>query len=210
MDTNCRVYNADGTAVMISYGVWRCLICGEIYLGTECPSNCPFCGAHIIHIIRPPEGGNPKVIDVGDAGGELTEKEKENLDKSIETEYESMMFYSFIAKKAGPVEVRGIFKRLARVESEHLSLFCKLRGVKKPTSPPKPMSSEESWSDVATRSSRMETNAHSLYVKFAKETDKPRLMEVWGAVAQVELDHMALSISQSKFLSKETSEKTDK
>ena len=207
MDTNCKVYNADGTAVMIRYGVWRCLICGETYLGTECPSNCPFCGAHNVHIIRPPEGGNPKVVDIGDAGGELTEKEKENLYKSIEIEYESMEYYSYIAKRDGPVEVCGMFKRLARVEGEHLGLFCKLLKVKKPTDPSSPIFSEESWSDIAVRSSRIETNAHSLYTRFAKETDKPRLKEVWEAIAQVELDHMALSASQAKFLSKEIPER---
>lgn len=202
MDTNCKVYNADGTAVMISYGVWRCLICGEIFLGTECPSNCPFCGAHGIHIIRPPEGGDPNVADIGDAGGELTEKEKENLDASIEIEYENSTFYALVAKKPGPVEVCGVFKRLSRVESEHLSLFCKLRGVKKPTHPAKPMSTEESWSEIASKSSQMETNAHTLYTRFAKETDKPRLREVWNAIAQVELDHMALDISQARVLPK--------
>lgn len=202
MDTKCSVYNADGTAVMISYGVWRCLICGETFLGTECPSNCPFCGAHNIHIIRPPEGGDPNVPSIGDAGGELTEKEKENLETSIKIEYENTSFYALVAKKAGPIEVQGVFKRLSRVEGEHLGLFCKLRGVKKPNDPPKPVSIEESWSDIATKSSRLETNAHSLYTMFARETDKPRLKEVWEAIAQVELDHMALDISQAKHLPK--------
>lgn len=202
MDTNCRVHNADGTAVMISYGVWRCLICGEIFLGTEQPSNCPFCGAHMVHIVRPPEGGDPNVADIGNPGGVLTETERNNLDVSIGLENENMTFYALVAKKPGPVEVCGMFKRLSRVEGEHLSLFCKLRGVKKPGDSPNPVSVECSWSEIAAKSSRMETNAHTLYTKFARETDKPRLKEVWKALAQVELDHMALEVSQAELLPK--------
>lgn len=32
------------------YEVCRCDVCGEVYLGTEKPETCPFCGAHKLHL----------------------------------------------------------------------------------------------------------------------------------------------------------------
>lgn len=32
------------------YEACRCEVCGEVYLGTEKPETCPFCGAHKLHL----------------------------------------------------------------------------------------------------------------------------------------------------------------
>lgn len=32
------------------YKACRCEVCGEVYLGTEKPDTCPFCGAHKLHM----------------------------------------------------------------------------------------------------------------------------------------------------------------
>jgi len=30
--------------------LWRCVICGDPYVGANPPPNCPFCGAHEVYI----------------------------------------------------------------------------------------------------------------------------------------------------------------
>ena len=67
--------------------IYRCRICGEVYLGYEAPENCPFCGAHIEFMI-PPEAYPTDINAVS-----VTEADRTDLDSSIELETANSRFY---------------------------------------------------------------------------------------------------------------------
>ena len=46
--------------------LWRCVICGDPYIGGNPPDNCPYCGAHKRYIL---EAKDAEVdFDVTDSG----------------------------------------------------------------------------------------------------------------------------------------------
>ena len=200
----------DGSLQEVSYGVWRCKICGEVFLAGQCPLHCPFCGAHGEHFARVDDVTQVPPETLFCAGGELTETEKKNLEASIATELLNMTFYRAMARGGDRSTATGIvlartYKRLADIEDEHAGIFCKFLGVNKKAQAvsdavlrANPVSGV--WKDDVAASVVRETNAAALYTRFAEETDKPRLKLVWAALAAVERDHVALESHQERVL----------
>ncbi len=166
--------------------MYRCRICGETYLGYENPGNCPFCGAHA-EFFGPPEEFDPSVNTV-----ELTEVERGDLESSIEIERANTRFYLGMAERKDNDTLRSAYKRLAKVEAEHCSLFCKLAGVPKPADLLTPGETTGSWATDIAESLSRENRATALYAGFAARATSPRLREVWDAVSAVEADHITL------------------
>ena len=54
------------------FNAYRCEICGETYIGSEKPANCPFCGAHKPYL---------KELDEFELlkPGKVSEKSRENI-----------------------------------------------------------------------------------------------------------------------------------
>lgn len=166
--------------------MYRCMVCGEVYLGYEPPANCPFCGAHV-EFMRMPEDYAPAINDI-----ELTESERADLAASIEIETANTRFYLGMAQRRDNDTLRATYKRLAKVEAEHCSVFCKLAKADKPADLLTPGETTGSWaSDIAESRSR-EDHATGLYATFAARATDPRLREVWGAISAVEADHIDL------------------
>jgi len=192
----------------VSFGIWRCMICGEVFLAGQCPSHCPFCGAHGEHFVRVEDPSKAPAESTFTAEGELTELEKKNLQASIATELLNTTFYTGMASKGDRSTIEGIvlartYKRLARIEDEHAGVFCKLLGVEKKSQKVDEATLKEHvvtgvWKNDISASVLREERAHSLYAKFATETEKPRLKLVWSALAEVEADHVALESHQKK------------
>lgn len=166
--------------------VYRCLICGETYLGYEPPTNCPFCGAHT-EFFTTPEGYPDGLNDV-----ELTETERADLEASVQVELSNARFYAGMAERKDNDTLRSAYKRLARIEAEHCSLFCKLLKTAKPADLAEPGDTTGGWLTDIEDSVRRETRAHELYVEFAGRATNPRIRGVFEAVAAVEADHLAL------------------
>jgi rubrerythrin len=166
--------------------MYRCRICGETYLGYEAPSNCPFCGAHA-ELLVPLEDYPEEVNDV-----QLTETERADLDTSIEVERSNARFYLAMAGRGDNPALASTYKRLAAVESEHCSLFCKLARVPKPADIREPGDELGTWPADIDESARREHHASELYAQFAARATSPRLIEVWTAISAVETDHIAL------------------
>ncbi len=164
----------------------RCRICGETFLGTDVPSNCPFCGAHAEHFVDTAD--YPE--DVNDI--QLTEIERANLGSSIELETSNTRFYLAMAGRKDNRKLSSAYKRLAKIEAEHCSMFCKLAGVSKPTDLMTPSEELGSWDADIDESHAREVRASDLYREFATTASSPRLREVWNAVSAVEADHIAL------------------
>lgn len=166
--------------------MYRCRICGETYLGYEAPSNCPFCGAAIASMVDVTEYP-PDVNAISP-----TETDRADLETSIELERANTRFYLGMAERKDNDTLRSAYKRLARVEAEHCSVFCKLAGVSAPADLTEPGETTGSWPSDIEESLRRENRATALYAGFAGRTANERLREVWTVVSAVEADHITL------------------
>ena len=166
--------------------MYRCRICGETYLGGETPSHCPFCGAHrelIVDTADYPEDINAV---------QLTEVERNDVETAIELERSNTRFYLAMAQRRDNLKLANAYKRLAAVEAEHCSLFCKLAGQPKPADLREPGDELGFWEADIDESARRERRASDLYAEFATRATSERLIEVWTAVSAIEADHIEL------------------
>jgi rubrerythrin len=166
--------------------LYRCRICGETYLGSERPSHCPFCGAHAELMVLTEDF--PEDINTVAP----TESERADLESSIELERSNTRFYLAMAARKDNPKLSSAYKRLAKVEAEHCSVFCKLAGVPKPADLLEPGDELGSWDADIDDSVRRETRASALYAEFAGRATSPRLVEIWAAVSDIETDHIEL------------------
>ncbi|HEY5548731.1 MAG TPA: ferritin family protein [Coriobacteriia bacterium] len=166
--------------------IYRCRICGETYLGSEPPAMCPFCGAHVELLIDTAD--YPE--DINDI--QPTELERADLEASIALELSNTRFYLAMAKRTDNAKLASAYKRLATIESEHCSLFCKLAKQPKPADLREPGDDLGSWDADIDESLRRESRASALYAEFSARATSPRLLEVWTAVSAVEADHIEL------------------
>jgi rubrerythrin len=164
----------------------RCRICGETFLGKDVPSNCPFCGAHAEHFVDTAD--YPE--DINEV--QLTEIERSNLESSIDLETSNTRFYLAMAARKDDPGLSSAYKRLAKIEAEHCSMFCKLAGVAKPADLMIPSEELGSWDADIDESRAREVRASRLYREFSASATSPRLREVWNAVSAVETDHIEL------------------
>ncbi len=166
--------------------IYRCRICGEVYLGYEAPENCPFCGA-TIEFLEAPEKYPADINDI-----DITETERADLEASIELELANTRFYLGMAERKDNDTLRATYKRLAKVEVEHCSVFCKLAKVAKPADLMTPGETTGSWVSDIEESRTRENRATALYALFAERATNARLSEVWAAISAVEADHITL------------------
>lgn len=164
----------------------RCRICGETYLGSEVPSQCPFCGAHRELMVNP-GGYDPAENDL-----ELTEVERGDLDQAIALELANTQFYLAMSARTGDHTLASAYKRLARIEAEHCSLFCKLAKLPKPQDLLEPGTAGQGWCEDIAESLAREKRASAFYGQAASRATNPRLREVFSAVSEIERDHIEL------------------
>lgn len=166
--------------------LFRCRICGDTYLGAEAPTHCPFCGAHRELIVE----SRDFPADINQVAP--TETETRDLEAAVELETSNTRFYLAAASTGGNDALRSYFKRLAKVEAEHCSVFCKLLGRDKPSDLMTPSESTGSWASDIEESLARENRATNLYRTFADRATGERLHEVFAAIGDVETDHIAL------------------
>jgi rubrerythrin len=166
--------------------MYRCRVCGETYLGSDAPSECPFCGADRELIVD--TGDYPEDINAV----QLTEGERGDLDTAIELERSNTRFYLAMAQRDDNPTLANAYKRLAAVETEHCLLFCKLSKQSNPADLGEPSEELGSWDADIDESARREHRASDLYAEFVGRATSPRLREVWTAVSAIEADHIEL------------------
>jgi len=166
--------------------VYRCQICGEVYLGEEKPKSCPFCGAHENYFVLAKKW---KLLHNGD----LSEVTKENLKKALDLEINNTNFYKAISAKSKDVYVSSMFKGLSKVEREHASAICKHLSIEKPNSnigADKAVNSDE---ENIKEASRREKNAVKFYGEASARTPETEIKEFFRALMQIESDHIKLT-----------------
>ncbi len=166
--------------------MYRCRICGETYLGDTAPDPCPFCGAHAAFMVDPAE------YPAGLNDLQPTETERADLEAAIEVKRSNTRFYLGMAERHDNDALRSAYKRLARVEAEHCSLFCALAHLAKPEDLTVPSETTGAWASDIEESLSRERHASALYAEFASRATSERLREVFTAVGDVERDHIEL------------------
>jgi rubrerythrin len=182
---------------MVKVKVFRCRICGDPYIGTEAPTQCPFCGAPRKYLIRA-EHWNPNEFNVT-----LSETSRKNLEASLKLELDNTAFYDCAKNAAGKIgDEYGVakFKALMKVEREHASAISKF--LKKPVPE---LVAQKCNVDTKANSKEgfdREERAIKAYSKFRDEAVEPRMKEFFGALVEIETDHLDLHAGNLKQIEK--------
>jgi len=172
---------------MAKVRVFRCRICGDPYIGTEAPLQCPFCGASQRFFIEA-DDWNPDEFNVS-----ISDISRKNLEAALQLELDNAAFYDCAknaAEKAGDNYSFAKFKALMKVEREHASAISKFLKISRPEleklacNANAQVNTKEGW--------ERENRAIKAYAKFKDEATEPRLKEFFGALVEIETDHLDL------------------
>jgi rubrerythrin len=165
--------------------LYICEICGDAYIGTEKPSDCPFCGAKG-NFIKPADEAKPIINEKSEISG----ISKKNLTETLALETKANAIYLCMAGKSEGYKINKMYKRLAKVELEHAIIVTKLLGI------PMPEITKETCVDSEKenfqKTIELEDHAVDLYKKFAAEATEDHIRKFFGALTQVEAGHIEL------------------
>jgi len=167
--------------------LFRCRICGDPYLGSEAPSFCPFCGAPRTYMV------SAELYQDRNHIPDLSARSRGNLETALALEVANAGFY-FCASNCAPNPVeQAMFKALAKAESEHASLMCKLLKVAKPEIKPDDKACQKDPKANFAKSYDKESRAVAFYQQAAAEAVEDRVKEVFTALSEIESYHIALA-----------------
>jgi rubrerythrin len=170
---------------MKDYKLYRCMICGDPYLGDHPPVNCPYCGAKQHYFVDAREYISPFSQDHN-----FTDEEKANFQAALDIEIGNASFYLKASEISSEFFYKGLFKALKKVESEHASVFAKHLGITKPELYDVEASTD--GEENVQESHRREEIAIENYKKFAEAATTPRAKQVFTALVEIEEDHLSL------------------
>jgi rubrerythrin len=162
---------------------FRCLICGETYIGREAPDRCPYCGVEGRFVRDAAE-----YVDY--SGMEISGKSQNFIQQAMKIEASNVAFYRCAAEHAKNEVVRALFKRIGKHEAEHLELLANHLGTKEPE-----LKEEECSDDDAVNMQHAhdrEDRAVQMYMRFAKEAPETRIREIFSAISGIEQEHYKL------------------
>ena len=174
--------------------VYRCRICGDPYIGVEPPTRCPFCGAKSEYFVEA-DNWNPDEFNI-----ELSDVSYKNLQAALKLEIDNAAFYDCakkMAEKAGDHYFLAKFKALMKVEREHASAISKFLKITTPEleklscNADAKTNTQEGW--------QREDRAIKSYSKFRDEATEARLKEFFGALVEIETDHLYLHAEDVKY-----------
>ena len=166
--------------------VYRCRVCGEVYIGEEKPKSCPFCGAHEKYFVL----ANEWKLLYSDSVSDVS---KDNLRKALDLEINNTNFYKAVSEKSKDVYVSSMFKGLSKVEREHASTICKHLKIQKPDSnvgSDKAVDSDQANIEEANRHERSAVKFYGVAMKQAPEKE---IKDFFNALMQIESDHIVLT-----------------
>lgn len=169
--------------------LWRCVICGDPYIGENPPANCPFCGAHERFIQQAKQAAVTFEVP-------LTDKDRANAEHALQVEVSNATFYFCAAGKTDDPEGRLLFKALGKIETEHAAIWRKI--LRHPNVPEGNESCHAENVKNLNESHERETRAIAFYKKAAMESDHERLRQIFGALVEIETDHLHLSEERLK------------
>ena len=167
--------------------VYRCRICGEVYIGEEKPKSCPFCGAHENYFVLAEEWSLIEAANLSDIS-------RENLKKALDLEIDNTNFYKAVSERSKEdVYVQSMFKGLSKVEREHASTICKHLEIQKPDSDVGSDKAVDSDEENIKEANRRERRAVKFYGEASSQAPEPEMKEFFKALMQIESDHIELT-----------------
>jgi rubrerythrin len=169
--------------------LWRCEICGDPYIGSAPPQNCPFCGAHLPYI----KEAKQMVVSFDVT---LSDKDRANAEHALQVEVSNATFYFCAAEKTNHDEGKLLFKALGKIEAEHAAIWRKILKLAKV-----PTGNETCHTENVqnlNESHERETRAIAFYNKAALESDNSRVKQIFEALVEIETDHLYLSEERLK------------
>ncbi|OGF25997.1 hypothetical protein A2331_02075 [Candidatus Falkowbacteria bacterium RIFOXYB2_FULL_34_18] len=164
--------------------IFTCRICGEVYIGTEAPKTCPFCGVANKYLVL------ASVWKDENKDVKISEVSRKNLEEALELELSNTAFYKCLAQKLANTETSLMFKGLFKVEREHASVFRKLLGLLEDQKVVEYCINDPE--KAITESAEREEKAINFYAKALTEATEPRIKEVFTAIMNTEKDHLEL------------------
>lgn len=167
--------------------VFRCRICGDPYIGSEAPKQCPFCGADQRYFVEA-QDWNPDEFNI-----QLSDISRKNLEAALQLELDNAGFYDCaknMADNAGDHYGIAKFKALMKVEREHASAISKFLKISRAD-----LEKQACNADSKANSQEgyeREDRAIKTYAKFEDEATEPRLKEFFRALVEIENDHLDL------------------
>ena len=172
---------------MVKVKVFRCRICGDPYIGTGAPPQCPFCGAQQRYFVEAKDW-NSDEFNVS-----LSDGARNDLKAALQLEIDNAAFYDCAknsAEKKGDEYGFAKFKALMKVELEHASAISKFLKISLPELE-KPACSADSQVNTKEGWER-ENRAIKAYAKFRDRATESRLKEFFSALVEIETDHLDL------------------
>ena len=166
--------------------VYRCRVCGEVYIGEEKPKSCPFCGAHETYFVLAKEW---KLLH----SDSLSDVSKNNLKKALDLEINNTNFYKAISGKSKDIYVSSMFKGLSKVEREHASAICKHLKIQKPDSNAGSDKAVDSDQENIKEANRRERSAVKFYREARSEALEKEIKDFFNALIEIESDHIVLT-----------------
>jgi rubrerythrin len=172
---------------MAKVKVFRCRICGDPYIGTGAPTQCPFCGAQQRYFVEAKDW-NPDEFNVT-----LSDLARKDLRAALQLELDNAAFYDCAknaADKAGDEYSFAKFKALMKAELEHASAISRFLRISRPEleklicSANSQANTKEGW--------ELENRAIKAYAKFRDAAIESRLKEFFGALVEIETDNLDL------------------
>jgi len=170
--------------------IFVCRVCGEVYIGENIPHSCPFCG------VAKKNMRLASVWEDENAGVEIGEISRGNLQKALELELSNATFYKSASKKLKSLEHAKMFKGLFKVEKEHAEVYQKLLNLQK--LPDIIEEAPESVKECVEESLARERRAVAFYDSAAKAATEPRVKYVFEEIGNVEKDHVKLDEAMNK------------
>jgi len=166
--------------------LYRCQICGESYIGSVCPSHCPFCGAPGKHLV-PADNYQPVPV------GEISRKSRENLERALDLAVGNATFYRGAAQVADSERGRALFSALSRTETAHAVLFCQILDIPLPEELSAPGECSPSHKENLAEAQKRESRAVQLYTRFIEDASEERVKQLLTALVEIETGHLGLA-----------------
>ncbi|MBI4734264.1 MAG: ferritin [Rubrobacteridae bacterium] len=175
--------------------MFKCRICSESYMGTVKPSHCPFCGASENYIGLTENWQETECVEISDSS-------KSDLQHALMIENNSALFYTCSYEVSMNAELVAMFKALARMEDEHVSVIRGLLCIPEPQEKEDNRGRCHAMAQLNIRDAlEREKSAIDFYTLAAQRATEERIKEVFTAFAEIEAAHIELiKNAENKFV----------
>ena len=163
---------------------FRCIICGEVFIGERRPANCPFCGVPARYMKETAKVDGSKIFLVK----KLSDESRKNLMAALNLETSNASFYQCASEKSEPEELRIIFKRLARIENEHANVISRYLGLDSVELQVEECSNVDG--ENLTVAKERESHALEFYKQAMAEARESKIASFFRALIDVEEGHL--------------------